>query len=141
MGFRVRIYTLLSQTFSSLRLHAIEPPPFWGTPTHREKICWAAIMVAVAVAAPIPVPAPARASEQGVFLLACCELKCRWWMFASRGKEVGAEEECYKVKGAVRLVPHPGGFSMTQRRGVGLREHHVDSLTAASPQRTMYVSC
>jgi hypothetical protein len=64
-----------------------------GTPTHREEICWAAIMVAVAVvvaAAPIPVPAPARASERGVFLLACCELECRWWIFASCGKETGA---------------------------------------------------
>jgi hypothetical protein len=74
-------------------------------------------MVAVAVAAPIPVPAPARASEQGVFLLACCELKCRWWIFASRGKEVGAED---KVKGAVRLVPHPGGFQHDPTAGSGV---------------------
>jgi hypothetical protein len=47
----------------------------------------------------------------------------------------------YKVESAVRLVSYPGGFSMTQRRGVGLREHHVDPLTAASPPDSTYLSC
>jgi hypothetical protein len=60
-------------------------------------------------------------------------------IFILARREVGAEEECYKVESAARLVPHPGGFSMTQLRGVGLREHHVDSLTAASPPDSTYL--
>jgi hypothetical protein len=76
---------------------------------------------------------------KGRLHLRCCRPQINIPIFRLLRREVGVEKGCYKVESAAHLVADPGGFSMAQGRGVRLREHHVDSLTAPIPPDSTYV--